>query len=293
MKHKGNVMAIISVTLVIILGVVSLVTDIGIVLVERNKLQYGLDAAVLAAVKEMQKTDYDVNQVVNQYLVLNDVDPNNVTIEINHTDGILKLSGELTVQTIFARVLGINTVDVGRSSAAQIGTASSVDGGLRPFAIPEDTYVPGETQVILKSEDGVHGNYGPVALGGSGASVLRDNALNGYNGSIKIGDMIDTEPGNMAGIIAAIRQKLNDYPNDYPNQADDSFRLWVVPIIENVIVSGRDSVEVVGFATVYVEGVNNSGGDMEIVGRFVDYVAPGDIDFNATSYGVYASKLVQ
>jgi hypothetical protein len=43
------------------------------------------------------------------------------------------------------------------------------------------------------------GNYGAAALGGRGASNYEDNIINGYDGAVRIGDVLDTEPGNMTG----------------------------------------------------------------------------------------------
>ncbi|WDU82741.1 hypothetical protein [Caloramator sp. Dgby_cultured_2] len=96
--------------------------------------------------------------------------------------------------------------------------------------------------------DGYHGNYGVVALGGFGANVFRINALYGYNGKISVGDLIDTEPGNMAGVVDDIRNYINADPYTFQNFKRDSRRLWTLPLVNTLEVDGRKKVLVVGFA---------------------------------------------
>lgn len=43
------------------------------------------------------------------------------------------------------------------------------------------------------------GNFGPAALGQHGADVYEENIIYGYQGFIQVGDILETEPGNMIG----------------------------------------------------------------------------------------------
>jgi len=82
-------------------------------------------------------------------------------------------------------------------------------GGIMPWGIVssgDDGSFGYENSVeyLLKYNSGhgslsTHGNFGCLALGGNGAGNYRSNIINGYNGSLSIGDVLSSEPGNMAG----------------------------------------------------------------------------------------------
>jgi len=291
-RHSGQVSLIVAAGLIVILGVSALVTDYGLALVQQSRIQNAMDAAVLAGVSQLVISEAAALTKANEYLTLNDVATSEVVFSVNRPEGRILAQGTRTQNTWFGKLLGIQTMAVHATSGAVMGVAGSVSGGLRPYAISDRYYDYGEL-ITLKQDSSYHGNFGAVALGGSGASVLRDNALNGYKGVLKIGDAIDTEPGNMIGVVNQIKDKIATDSSTFTDYKPDSYRLWTIPVVDGLYVSGRESVTIVGFAQVFVEDVRNGGGKMEIVGRFMRFVGSGEMQTGAADYGVYVVKLDQ
>lgn len=289
-RRRGQVALMIAVGLAILLGLTALVTDYGFALIQQTRLQQGMDAAVLAGVAVLVDSEEDALAEAQVFLALNRVDASEVVLVANQEDGFVLAQGTRAQNTWFGRLLGVQLITVHATSRAVIGVAGSASSGLRPYAISDRYYDYGEL-ITLKQDSSYHGNFGAVALGGTGASILRENALNGYNGTLKIGDYIPTETGNMAGVVNQIKDRLSMDASTFDDYTPDSYRLWTIPVVDGLYVSGRKDVQIVGFAQVFVENVNNSGGKMEIVGRFMRFVTSGEIVQGAEDFGVYAAKL--
>ncbi len=56
---------------------------------------------------------------------------------------------------------------------------------------------------------------------------FKENILYGYDGTIEIGDIIHTEPGNMASSVSAVKEIINSDPGaTFDNFSADSPRVW-------------------------------------------------------------------
>ena len=294
LDNKGSAAILLSIVMVVLLGFTALVVDIGMVYAERTKLSNAIDSAALAAILELPNHPEEAKAVAIEYLVKNNVDVGDTEIIIGEDHRSIEIKGMKEVKHFFAPVLGILSSDTGATTKAIIGPASSVSEGVRPFAVEKFPFQYGDT-VILKAGagDGYHGNYGAVALGGTGNSVFRDNSLYGYKGTISVGDLIDTEPGNMAGTVNDIRKYINEESSDFENHPRNSKRLWTIPLVDDMDPNGRDELLVVGFGQFYVEDVVKAGGQTEITGRFVEFVTNAMIDQNLEDTGTYGAKLTK
>lgn len=294
LDNKGNAMVIVVAAILGIFSTLAVVTDYGVAAVEKYKLSNAIDAATLAAIQDLVISEAKAEATAVSYLQKNGYTTEGMTIVADALEGTVRIQGVQTVPTIFARVMGINQVSVNSVSKAMIGTASSVSGGLRPFGVEDRYYGYGEL-ITLKygAGDGYHGNYGALALGGTGACVLKNNALYGYEGTLKIGDRIYTEPGNMSSVVSAIATRLLADGSTWNNYDRSSYRLWTIPILDSLDVNGRKLVTITGFATVFVENVEKKSGKMEIKARFIEFVSSGDIDTSITNKGVYAVKMIE
>jgi hypothetical protein len=95
-----------------------------------------------------------------------------------------------------------------------------------------------------------------LALGSSGASTYRDNIINGYQGIVHVGDIIDTETGNMTGPTSqGLHTRLIDrntgsllpsYNCTATSRPPNNKRYAIVPVTGD-LGGGRSSVEVVDF----------------------------------------------
>lgn len=292
-KEQGSVAILLSVAMVALLGFSGLAIDIGATLVERTKLSNALDASVLAAAQDLPDGSTKAIATAEQYLSSNDVPLDSVTILVSPDGKSIEIVGNRNVPHYFMKVLGIDSSDVGANSKAIIAPVKSVKGGIRPFAVEDFPYTYGDLITLKQGAgDSYNGNFGVVALGGTGSSIYEYNALYGYDGELKIGDEIPTEPGNMAGVSNQLKAYINSIYHTFENHPKNSDRLWTVPIVDTLEVSGRDYLTITGFAQVFVEDIDKKSGKINIDARFVKFVVNGAIDMTAQDHGVYGVKLV-
>lgn len=289
LDNKGNVAIFLSLFITVLFGFTAFVIDIGIIYSEKIKLSNAIDSAALAATLELPKDEIKARATAIEYIQKNNEDPNQATITISADNKSVQIETVKNVEHLFAKIIGISNSEVDVKTKAIVAPVKSVKDGVRPFAVEVFNFSYGDL-VTLKhgAGDGYHGNYGVVALGGS---VFKSNALYGYSGTVSVGDYIDTEPGNMTGACTAIKNYINDENSTFNNFPRDSIRLWTVPLVDSLIVDGRTSVLVVGFAVFYVEDAKNTSGKMEFNGRFVRYVLSGPVDVNLNDTGAYGAKL--
>jgi hypothetical protein len=292
-EQSGNVIVLVALMMFAIMGMMAVVIDIGSVYIEKANLTKALDAAILAGGQELPNRPILARTIMEEYLIENGVALDQVEITIAADGMEAEIVGDGIVDLRFAKILGFNTADIDARTRVVLGYASTAKGGLRPFAVVKFDYQYGD-EIILKNGagDGYNGNYGAVALGGSGADLLLYNALYGYDGVVKIGEYIPTEPGNMATIITPLKYYVASFTDTFETMERGSDRIWTVPLIETLEVSGRDEVLVVGFAQFFIERVDKRAGKAELVGRFVQYVTNGDIDMTIEDTGTYGLKLV-
>lgn len=291
-KRKGNASILVAIAMTALLGSSAYVVDIGIAYGEKIKLENAVDAAALSGALELPSNPQRAIEIAKEYLEKNGVDINSSNIIISQDNKSMEVSSQREVKHYFAQVLGVSKSTVKAKSKAIIGPAKSVTGGIRPFAVVAYDYSYGDLVALKEGAgDGYHGNYGVLAMGGQGASVFRNNALYGYNGTINVGDWIDTEPGNMAGVVNELKNYINSEQSTFENFTRDSIRLWTLPLVNTLEVNGRKMVQVVGFAKFYVEDIEKKSGKAEIYGRFIRYVDRAEIDMNLNDTGLYGVKL--
>lgn len=292
-KEQGSVAIILSMAMVALLGFSGLAIDVGVTLIERTKLSNALDASVLAAAQDLPDGSAKAIATAEQYLASNDVPLNSVTIQVSPDGKSIEIIGNRNVPHYFMKVLGIDSSEVAANSKAIIAPVKSVKGGIRPFAVEDFDYVYGDLITLKQGAgDSYNGNFGVVALGGTGNSIYEYNAFYGYDGELKIGDGIPTEPGNMAGVSNQLKAYINSIYETFEDHPKNSDRLWTIPLVDTLEVDGRGYITVTGFAQVFVENVYNQSGKINVDARFVKFVVNGAIDMAAEDNGVYGVKLV-
>lgn len=293
-NEKGSTQVITLLAMVVILGITALVMDVGVVFVQRVKLSNAADAAVLAGAMELPGDTQKAIEVANEYLTKNGIDTNISQIIISNNNFSIEVKINKNVDFYFAKAIGINDKDVLVSSKANIGPVSAVYDGIRPLVVEQQALSYGQVVTLKEGAgDGYHGNYGAVALGGSGANNFESNIKYGHKGKLKVGDIVYTETGNMSGSTTRGISFITDNNFEtYNNFSKDSIRLWTIPIVETLEVDGNKPVKIVGFAEFFIESSDKKNGQVEITGRFLEFVQNGDIDYNMTDYGLRGVKLI-
>jgi len=301
-NEKGSTIILFALVITVIIGFVGLAVDFGYAVLKDLQLTNAIDAATLAAAQDLLESTSAATDTAHEYLQKNGIDPNMVTITFSDSNHSIRLEASTTVDNRFMRVLGKNTTGIGAAAKATINPMTKSSGGIKPFGVEDGSFEYGDL-ITLKtgdstSEDYGSGNFGALALGGSGLSNLLDNVEFGYDGPVAVGDLLDTEPGNMAAMLNPIKKMIADDDTEYTDYGidsmpEDSIRLWVVPIVDSFQVNGKNVVEVVGFSVFFVEDIGKQGGQTSLTGRFVRSILPGEIGTTQEDYGAYAAKLVE
>jgi hypothetical protein len=297
-SNKGSATVFFVMALTVITAAAALVMDIGTVVSEKAILSSTLDAAALAGAQELAYNGDNVQLVVNDYISKNSCNLKELEILVDATTNSVEVRGVKAVDHYFATVFGNDSQDISDSSKAIVANISSMKG-ISPLAVVEQHFKFGEKYILKEGGGGSNsGNYGALALGGSGASNYRANLLEGYNGTISIGSSVETEPGNMAGPTeTAIRQLVQSCSHSplctYDSYNSNCSRIIYLPIVDTLDVNGRSEVTVLGFATFFLEGVTRYSNKAEVTGRFIKYAAQGETSSGSNEYGTYCIKLVK
>ena len=300
--EKGSVIIIVAAAMVLLLGIAALVVDVGLLYYNKVALSNAADAAALAGVQELPKNPAEAGETAVSYAVSNGVEPGKVSAEVLPDGRSIQVTTSRVVPLGFAKILGFSSAKVAANAKASVGATKGL-WGAAPFGVVEDSFVYGETYTMKysprNSDETGPGNFGALALGGTGADNYLNNIKYGYQGRLEVGDeiptILETEPGNMAGPTKSGVDFRIAECNHEPKCTYDRFvkgcsRLLLVPVIDSLDVAGRTGVTLIGFAAFLVESVAGVGNTCDLTGRFVRWAADGDLG-NINDYGVVSYRL--
>ncbi len=282
-SERGAAAAVVVLFLSAALGLAALVVDIGNAWQERRQVITATDAAALAAVQ-----DYVVGDPGCALSAESSVTANNAAATMTscvHTPpsggnpGRVTVEAEVDVQFFFAPILGIADKTVASSTTANYDLASTVDGGLRPFGLCDDylselspamTSGNGQTYRIYygrtaqvtncNSGDPISGNWGVLDFDGGSNSQndIKDWTMDGYDGSVSIGEWIEGTPGSFSNSLST---ELDHLINNV-----DHFTL---PIFSdyNDLNGANAEFLIADFAVVKLHGYKTTGSQD---GRYID-----------------------
>ncbi|MHB9106407.1 MAG: Tad domain-containing protein [Armatimonadota bacterium] len=323
-RHKGTVLVLVAILLVVLLGMMALAVDISRLYVARQFLVTSCDASALAGGMELpdqgKATDKASECAGANTMVTYQVSfPEEGFTEQGATR--IRVDGQLNVQYCFANILGFSSRTVGAHAVVERGGMIGwVNGNVVPWGMPFfDQYgnpydynngvlytlkVGSQSDLADGTVEKVGGNFYPLAIerslgdGSSGGSVYNECIKWGFNGQIEVGDTISTEPGNMVG---PTKQAVSSDPDSlFARAAEDPWaddtwdnydygnpRIVIVPII-SPLTNGRTDVQVLGFAAFYVESVQGQ----EVKGYFINYTVP-EAGGDGPDYGLTTFRLVE
>lgn len=323
-EERGLAAVLVAAGITGLFGMAAVSVDAGSLYMERQRLVNAADSAALAGVRYLPEDPGRAMQVAQEVAYRNGVPQGHAaaTVVAGNT---LKVVVDKDATLYFARVFGQQTQLVTAQARAQAQPISGVRGAA-PFGVPRQQFRPG-AQYTLKAGagQGVSGNYYALALGGRGASNYRDNIVTGYAGTIRVGDVLTTEPGNKSGPTqqgigerlrnaeesctdvslerrADAYNDLDDYGDGEEDLDEDekecleslpvhSKRVVIVPVVEADGLHGRDDVTVVGFAAFYLEDYD-AGNNGAVYGRFINYLLQGETRQPAGDYGARRTRLL-
>jgi len=303
-EKRGAAAVLVALSLTALMGVAALAVDVGMLYHTKVKLTNLVDAAVLAGARQLPESASQAMAAADQFANLNgrqDQDSWSRTVmrtAVNNdtiTATVIR-KGDM----FFAKALGIKEAGVKATATAQVWPVAAVTGVV-PFGVVWTNFEYGNTYMLKTGAgDGYNGNFGALALGGTGSNTYRDNIKYGYSGKLEISEyqplIIETEPGNMSGPTTdGVDYRVNqDLYATFETVAPTSPRIVTVPIIESLDANGRGEVRIIGFASFFLEGVGGSGIDNYVQGRFMRLVHPTATGGNqAGNYGLHVVRLIQ
>ncbi|SMB94889.1 Putative Flp pilus-assembly TadE/G-like [Thermanaeromonas toyohensis ToBE] len=299
--EKGGALVLVAINMVVLLGFVALVIDLGLLAAARHKLLNAVDAAALAGVRELPFNPDRARIVAAEYASLNGAESIETEVSPDNTSLTVKARKELSY--FLAPVLGFHRGEAKAQAIARIGGIKAVKKAA-PLAVPWQDYQLG-VKYTLKQAAGQEsplgpGNYSALSLGGTGASQYEDNLKYGYPGWLKVGDEVPTETGNMSHPTRrAIEYRLalcQHSPPCTPQHFEpDCPRILIVPLYNPSTLEGHQisSITIIGFAAFLVEQVRGEGNENYIEGYFIRTIVAGEADPQQPDYGLEGIKLVK
>jgi len=180
-RERGQVLLLFAVAIPILLGMTGMAIDIGSYATERRDLQNAADAASLAAAQELPDAGA-AEAAAHAWGLKNDIDVADMDVSVTGgtTAPRVRVVIERSHEFAFMPILGIDEKDVsGAASAVKVSYGGG--SGVVPWSVTEDTLnwattQPPGTEVTLKfgADNGEVGNYGVIAIDGTGASVYEE-----------------------------------------------------------------------------------------------------------------------
>ena len=274
---KGQMMALFTIVLPVLLGAMALGTDFAIIYLNWSMVQKAADAAALAGASQLTGVKGSaagltpaVDNYVNGYACLNGVsDPNNTyttvcSTEASHpggvvdkintpnvTDTTVQVGIKRTVPYSFGKLIGLNTAAVAATATAAITATGTVNTGLVPIGLQctnpcsLSNLDPGQTVSFGSKFVGglAPGNWDWVNLNqGNGASALGSAIQNGATGSFSVGQTISSDSGNK-GNSGPVNKGLTNRLNSCSAAGNSKFVGSAVdPCANGAAVGGADGI---------------------------------------------------
>lgn len=312
LNERGQVIIIVALLIVSLVGMTALVIDVGSLYQERRHLQTVADAAALAGAQELPESPSNAILVAINYAASYGVDitPNDVEISqfyvLNDTITVTPSNPDTPVY--FAKVFGINSVNVVTTATAMVGKPKN-HNDVVPWGVKLD---PGEdwedwlseqTQKTLKygpkSYEKNEGNFYALDLDpnephpSGGANEYYPRIVYGYKDDLEVGVTVWTEPGNMGKTKTKVYERLAEHGDGTIHDFDElvvdgklfikNGQFVLVPVIHTLVdPAGAEQVEILAFAPFIITDVVSSGPNKgEVIGKFVSQalmVTSGSVD---------------
>jgi hypothetical protein len=295
-EERGTATVLVALSLVVLMGMAALVMDGGSLYVTKSKLQKTANAAALSGAQELTQTEASVNNVVSTVVHEHHEDGNltSTTVEMGK-----KVVVQLRKEVPFglAKVLGYASAPVEAKATAEISVMGSAIGAA-PLGIDESVSLVYGQEYTLKVDqtESVSGYFGILQMGGSGADVYGNNLMKGYQGELKMGDILDTESGNKVGKTReGVDYRLHLCPyiaGDMTHR--DCPRIILVPVYKpyNDTKNQLKQVEIRGFAYFYLsEPVDEQ--QKTVKGKFIQRAGSGFTNPTAANKGAFAIRLTE
>ncbi|MBI2955088.1 MAG: hypothetical protein HYY30_12285 [Chloroflexi bacterium] len=318
--EQGVSLILVALMLPVLIGFVGLVTDVGMLLETRRRLQTAVDAGALGGAQELPDKPNKAEQVAYKYVDDNGESAASTTATVSTTyvgNDTITVTAVRSVPIFLMPVLGLaNLSDVAATATAIVGSPQSypclVPIGVTPLAGngaadfgyqfgPNFTY-----DLKLSAGQGQQGNFQALDLYGQGGNGLRNGIAGNSCAGAEIGDEVPTETGNLVGpIVQGFNERIVP-PHDTEGYWDvvdadgnlnhDCPRIITIPVVNTFDVNGKKMVTILGFVEFFVVSwanvppSKNNPETAQVTGHFVKLLDP---EGDWSQYNQYGIKLVR
>ena len=302
LKQKGQVAVIITILIACLLGAVALVIDVGSLYQKRGFFQNVADSAALAGVQELPESPDSAVLTAVDYAARNNVDIaydcrdyTSEDVEISSTlstDDTIKVTlSNREAPLYFARIFGEDTVSLGASATAMVGSPSQMFGVV-PWAaiVPEGTNWAYWLQQVVGDDMIISGDmdqsdfyaWDTTDHPGGWNQRYRDRIIYGYSSPLSVGDTIYARDINIAQTINATNTRVGVWDPFYDIVEYDDYlgilrlikddtQFVIVPLIYEIRnPRWPEETEILAFTPFVLVGIEGHGNRRRVVGRFIN-----------------------
>lgn len=330
--ESGQMLVLMVAGLAALVAIVGLAVDVGQVVFTRTDLQKVADAAAFAGAQDLPNSSA-ATSAANTYVGLN---ANNTSASVvisstTNANDTIQVTATRKVDYAFLRLVGLQGRTVSAKAKVRYGVYNG-GSGIVPWGLVASNnkdflgnncfngFVNGvptfkqNQKCVLKYGAGSSsgGDFGALALDGTGASNYRDDIANGSSKTFVKGQKVEAQTGNMVGPTGqGIADRLAIAPPATCNTNDRNKILKttngvtsIIPGCENhpriVVIPVVDKIDnpnlstILGFAFMFLHGEAGGGGHTSVETEFVTFVTdiPGGV-YNGTGSGSTSIKLVE
>jgi Flp pilus assembly protein TadG len=307
-SEDGQALILFLLAMTVLIGFVAMTLDVGQYMYARTHMQNAADAAALAGAAELPASPGNAVTQAKAFALqngLHDSDIQSITVSTTRSanDTItVKLSSPFYWN--FAQVLGLLHTTVVAQAAAAVGSPAS-DNGLAPWSVQDSAinWSGGPTVLKYDANNPQNGNFGALAIDGSGASTYTTTIETGSIGSLCAqgqpgcsNPTATTKPGNMVGptktgvdfLISNTNSACDTFAKAFHLLPDgtysltarcnrwagvtDSKRVVLVPVISS-FCNGSCSVTILYFAMFFLNSLDScTGNSCQVTGQFAQVV---------------------
>ncbi|RHW43172.1 hypothetical protein D1B31_00400 [Neobacillus notoginsengisoli] len=292
--ENGSAIVLAALAMIAMLCMAGLVIDGSMLYMTKSKLQKVANAAALSGAQELTNSETKVSKIVNDILAAHK-EPTSLENLSIMKDVKVRVALSKETPLTFAGLFGFDSVNVKASAAASLAPMGRAVGAA-PLGIDESIKLEFYKVYKLKTDESSSGNFGVLALAGSGAKTYEETLRNGYQEEIKRGDIINTETGNIAGKTISVVNELVKGCTYLPGELNDRncSRVILIPVYKpyNQTSNQMKQVQVTGFAYFYITEPMSSN-DTSITGMFIKWPGTGFYEEGSPDKGAYSIRLTE
>jgi Flp pilus assembly protein TadG len=288
---KGQAIFIVILALPVIVGVLTLVMDVGNLYYNQVSMQVAVDSGVLSGALYLPSYPSQAVSVAEDYAQRNGIKSSEITsCYVSSDNKTVIMNTSRQIPCFFCAVLGEGTAnaqtapnETSSGTGVRVGASALVvpiraATGVVPIGVDYRTSMDFGQEVQLKLGQVGPGNWGPLALGGTGSDNYRYNIQTGYPDKVSAGDWLQTEPGDVSGpTTQGFQYRISMGQNQFStgtfqNHELNDPRVMLIPMVDFSNVNGSSQVPLKGFAMMWIVGVDGQG---TISCYFIQQSVPG------------------